>query len=288
MFAVTGITGQVGAVVGAKLLERGLPVRAIMRDVQKATSWRERGAEIATADMTDAAALAASFTGAEAIFLLIPPVFDPAPGFPQVKMIIEALKTALLKVAPKKIVCLSTIGAQAKEENLLTQLGLVEQALFELPVPIGFLRASWFMENSAWDIALASNGVMPSFLQPLDKPVPMVSVLDVGAVAAEMLEENWTGKRIIELEGPSRITPLQMAEAFSTVLGRPVHAEAIERGGWENLFRSQGMQNPSPRMRMLDGFNEGWIEFEGSKAEQRKGKTTFETAIRALMECHGQ
>ncbi|MDR9776905.1 NmrA family NAD(P)-binding protein [Rhizobium hidalgonense] len=284
MFAVTGITGQVGAVVGAKLLERGLPVRACMRNADKAGSWRDRGAEIAIAEMTDAAALGAAFAGAEAVFLSIPPAFDPASGFPVAKIIIEALKTALVKAAPKKVVCLSTIGAQAKEENLLTQLGLVEKALSALPMPIAFLRAGWFMENSAWDIAAAREGVMPSFLQPLDKPVPMVGVRDVGAVAAEMLQANWTGKRIIELEGHYRITPLQMAKTFATVLGRPVHAEKVDRDAWEALFRSQGMQNPGPRMRMLDGFNEGWIEFDGGEAGSRKGETTFETAIRALVE----
>lgn len=284
MFAVTGITGQVGAVVGAKLLERGLPVRAVMRNKEKAGSWRERGAEIAIAEMTDAAALADAFAGADAVFLLIPPAFDPALGFPQAKLIIEALKEALVKAAPKKVVCLSTIGAQAKQENLLTQLGLVERALSELPMPVAFLRAGWFMENSVWDIAPARDGVMPSFLQPLDKPVPMVGVRDVGAVAAEILQEDWTGKRIVELEGPYRITPLQMAEAFATVLGRPVHAEKVERDVWEALFRSQGMQNPGPRMRMLDGFNEGWIEFEGGEAGSRKGEIKFETAIRELVE----
>ncbi len=284
MFAVTGVTGQVGAVVGEKLLERGLPVRAVMRNEEKAGSWRDRGADIAIAEMMDAAALADAFAGAEAVFLLLPPAFDPAPGFPQAKLIIDALKTALMNAAPKKVVCLSTIGAQAKQENLLTQLGLVEQALSELPMPVAFLRAAWFMENSVWDIAPARDGVMPSFLQPLDKPVPMVGVRDVGAVAAEILQEDWAGKRVVELEGPYRITPLQMAEAFSTVLGRPVQAETIERDAWETLFHNQGMQNPEPRMRMLDGFNEGWIEFEGGQAGSRKGETTFETAVRALAE----
>lgn len=285
MFAVTGVTGQVGAVVGAKLLERGLPVRAVMRNAEKAGSWRDRGAEIAIAEMTDAAALAAAFEGAEAVFLLLPPAFDPAPGFPQVRAIIEALKTALTKAAPKKVVCLSTVGAQATEENLLSQLGLVEQALSALPLPITFLRAGWFMENSAWDIAPAKeSGIMPSFLQPLDKPVPMVAVRDVGVVAAEMLQQHWTGKRVVELEGPHRITPLQMAEAFSAVLGKTVRAEAVARETWEALFLSHGMQNPGPRMLMLDGFNEGWIEFEGGEAGSRKGETTFETAIRTLVE----
>ncbi|MBX5042563.1 NmrA family NAD(P)-binding protein [Rhizobium lentis] len=285
MFAVTGITGQVGAVVGANLIDQGLPVRAVLRNAKKAGAWRDRGAEIAIADMTDAPGLALAFEGAEGVFLLLPPSFDPAPGFPEVKAIIQALTTALTRAAPKKLVCLSTIGAQAKEENLLSQLGLVEQALSTLPMPIAFLRAGWFMENSAWDIAPArESGIMPSFLQPLAKTVPMVCVRDVGAVAAEMLQEDWTGQRIVELEGPFRITPLQMADAFSAVLGRTVRAEPVPRETWEALFLSQGMQNPRPRMRMLDGFNEGWIEFEGGKAGSRKGTTTFETALRKLVE----
>ncbi|RUM22302.1 NAD-dependent epimerase/dehydratase family protein [Rhizobium vallis] len=287
MFAVTGITGQVGAVVGAKLMDQGLPVRAVLRNAEKAGAWRDRGAEIAIADMTDAPDLARAFEGAEGVFLLLPPTFDPAPGFPQVKAIIEALKTALTKASPKKVVCLSTVGAQAKEENLLSQLGLFEQAMSTLPLPVAFLRAGWFMENSTWDIALArESGIMPSFLQPLTKPVPMVSVCDVGAVAAEMLQEDWAGKRIVELEGPFRITPLQMAEAFSIVLGKAVRAELVARETWEALFLNQGMQNPRPRMRMLDGFNEGWIEFGGGEAGSRKGTTTFETAIRKLVERH--
>ncbi|WP_205926993.1 hypothetical protein [Rhizobium sp. P32RR-XVIII] len=44
------------------------------------------------------------------------------------------------------------------------------------------------------------------------------------------------------------------------------------------------MQNPGPRIPMLDGFNEGWIEFEGGEAGSRKGKTTFEAAVRTLIE----
>ncbi|WP_064694150.1 NmrA family NAD(P)-binding protein [Rhizobium aegyptiacum] len=285
MFAVTGITGQVGAVVGANLIDQGLPVRAVLRNAEKAGVWRDRGAEIAIADMTDAPDLALAFEGAEGVFLLLPPRFDPAPGFPEVKAIIQALTTALTKASPKKVVCLSTIGAQAKEENLLSQLGLVEQALSTLPMPVAFLRAGWFMENSAWDIAPArESGIMPSFLQPLTKPVPMVCVRDIGAVAAEMLQEDWTGQRIVELEGPFRITPLQMAEAFSAVLGKTVRAEAVARETWEALFSNQGMQNPRPRMRMLDGFNEGWIEFEGGEARSHKGTTTFETALRKLVE----
>ena len=43
--------------------------------------WVERGCELAIAEMSDAAALARAFAGAEGVFVLIPPIFDPSPGF---------------------------------------------------------------------------------------------------------------------------------------------------------------------------------------------------------------
>jgi NAD(P)H dehydrogenase (quinone) len=43
------------------------------------------------------------------------------------------------------------------------------------------------------------------------------------------------------------------------------------------------MKNPEPRIQMLDGFNEGWIEFEG-KEMSRKGKVTLDTVLRTLIE----
>ena len=45
----------------------------------------------------------------------------------------------------------------------------------------------------------------------------------------------------------------------------------MPRDSWEGLFRSQGMKNPLPRIRMLDGFNEGWIDFEAGEGNTLKG-----------------
>jgi NAD(P)H dehydrogenase (quinone) len=263
MFAITGITGKVGGNVARKLLGGGCAVRAVVRDVRKGDGWAKRGCDVAVADIQDVAALTTAFAGAEGVFLLVPPNFDPAPGFPEARATAAALKAALEKTRPAKIIYLSTIGAQASEPNLLTQHTIIERVLVELPLPITFLRPAWFLENSRWDVAAArENGVIPSFLQPLDKPVSMVATADIGRVAAELLQEKWSGRKVVELEGPNRVTPNAVAATFAELLGRPVRMDAVPRETWESLFQSQGMKNPMPRIRMLDGFNEGWIEFE--------------------------
>jgi uncharacterized protein YbjT (DUF2867 family) len=284
MYSVMGVTGKVGGAVAASLLQAGQSVRAIVRDAGKGAAWQKRGAAIAIADLENPAALARAFAGAEGAFVMLPPLFDPAPDFAEAKRMIAALRTALAEGRPSRVVCLSTIGADAKETSLLSQLGLLEQALDDLPMPVTFLRAAWFLENAAWDVAPArETGVMASALQPMDKAFPMVASADVGRTAAALLQESWTGKRVVELEGPRRISPNDIAAALGEALGRPVRAAPIAREDWENLFRSQGMRNPGPRMRMLDGFNEGWIAFAEDGAKARKGTIGLAEVIRALV-----
>jgi len=288
MFAITGITGNVGGEVARNLLAAGRPVRAVLRDVRQGEAWAKRGCDLVGADINDVAALTAAFKGSEGVFLMVPSNFDPSPDFREARTIATTLSSALDAARPGKAVYLSTIGAQATHSNLLSQHTIIEQALRKLSLPITFLRPGWFMENSAWDVAPAKNGVISSFLQPLDKPVPMVATADIGRTAAELLQETFpekgSGRRVVELEGPQRVTPNEIASTFADLLGRPVRIEAVPRETWESLFKSQGMKNPTPRIQMVDGFNEGWIEFEGGEAGSRKGNVTLQTVLRTLIE----
>ncbi|MGM9480069.1 NAD(P)H-binding protein [Roseateles sp. NT4] len=282
MFAITGITGQVGRQLAGRLLAAGLPVRAVVRDAAKGEAWRARGCEVALAEMHDAAGLTEAFRGATAVFVLLPPVFDPSPDFDETRRHIAALAEALSAARPARVVALSTIGAQAAEPNLLSKLGVMEEVLGGLDLPVTFLRAAWFIENLAWDVAPArETGLMASYLQPLDRPVAMVATADVAEAAAELLQDDWAGQRVVDLEGPSRLAPVNLAAALASALRRDVRAEAVPRESWEARFRRDGMRNPGPRMRMLDGFNEGWIDFNA--ATSRKGRTTLEEVVRKLV-----
>jgi NAD(P)H dehydrogenase (quinone) len=285
MYAIMGITGQIGSVIGRILLAAKQPVRAVVRDAGKGQIWADRGCEIALANIEDTASLTTAFRGAEGVFVLVPPNFDPAPEFPEARAIAAALRTALEAARPARVVYLSTIGAQASQSNLLTQHTIIEATISELPTPITFLRPAWFMENSSWDVTPArGKGVIPSFLQPLDKAVPMVATADIGKVAAALLQETWSGHRVVELEGPQRVTPNEIAAIFAKLLGRSVRMEVVPRESWEALFKSQGMRNPIPRIRMLDGFNEGWIEFERGEAGSKKGNESLESVLKSLIE----
>jgi uncharacterized protein YbjT (DUF2867 family) len=288
MFTVMGVTGQVGGAIARQLLSTSQKIRAIVRDANKGGPWIASGCEIAIADVNDdvseSDALTRAFEGVEAAFVMLPPTFDPSPGFPEAQRAIANLCNALRIAKPGRIVCLSTIGGHVETPNLLSQLHMLEVAMRALPLPIAFVRPAWFMENSSWDIAPArQTGVVPSFLQPLDKPFPMIATRDIGRVAAELLVEPWDGTRVVEIEGPQRISPNQIAGTLAKLLRKEVRMDPVPRGTWESIFRSQGMSNPTPRMQMLDGFNEGWIEFESGESGSRKTATTLEEALELLV-----
>jgi uncharacterized protein YbjT (DUF2867 family) len=218
------------------------------------------------------------------VFVLMPPIFDPSPGFAEASGVISAVRDALVEARPARTVCLSTVGAQATQFNLLSQLAMMERELGALDLPIAFIRAAWFMENAAWDVASAREGVIQSFLQPLDRAIPMVATADIGAIAARLLGERWTGRRILELRSSVPVSPNELAAIFSRLLNHPVRAHAVSQAEWEPLFRMQGMRNPGPRMQMLDGFNQGWLAFEGGEGvEAVTGTTTLETVLRGLL-----
>jgi NAD(P)H dehydrogenase (quinone) len=282
MYAVTGITGKVGGIVARTLLAAGLPVRAVVRDADKGRPWAEQGCEVAIASIADAEGLTKAFSGVDGVFLRTPPDFDPEPGFPSTHEAIAAIKTAIAAARPGKVVFLSTVGAQVAEFNLLNNSKITEEGLRTVPVPVAFLRAAWFMENASWDVEAAKAGVVPSFLQPVDHPIPMVATADVGRTAADLLRESWTGQRIVELEGPRRYSANDVAAAFAEAVGHSVRMEPVPRDTWEALFRSQGMKHPMPRIRMIDGFNEGWIDFEGGGAEHRTGGIPLEPVLKDL------
>jgi NAD(P)H dehydrogenase (quinone) len=286
MYAVMGITGQVGSVVAESLLFHGEKVRAIVRDSNKAAALADRGVEMAAADYDDAIALETAFREVKGVFIMIPPNFAPSPDFREARQTIDAIGTALDHARPERIVYLSSIGAQQTSGlGLITALHLLEEKLDSLSIPSAALRAGWFMENSAWDIAPArEQGKLFSYLQPLDREFALVGTQDIGRIGAKTLLESWQGHRKLEVAGPRRYTPNNIATALSAVLHKSIDPVAVPRETWVSNFVSQGTpeNRTALRVEMLDAFNSGWIDFEIPGTEHITGKVELEEVIQSL------
>ena len=119
----------------------GKKIRAVVRDRSKAAAWARQGADVVVADMLDATALAHAFAGTQGVFVMIPANFAPAPGFPETRALVAALRTALDRSRPPKAVYLSSVGAHRESGlGLISQIHILERELGSLPIPNAIWR----------------------------------------------------------------------------------------------------------------------------------------------------
>jgi NAD(P)H dehydrogenase (quinone) len=284
MFAVMGITGNVGGAVADTLLQNGKQVRGIFRDAEKARSWEQKGVEIVPSNYDDH--LITAFSGVEGVFVMIPPNLIPEPGFPDSVVRIAAIKKALLAAKPPRAVLLSSWGSERTSGlGLIAANRIFEHELGDTGVPSAFLRPAWFMENLAYSLSAArSTGNYFSLYQPLERPYAMVATKDVGRIGAQTLLEDWQGNRVIEISGPNSYSSKDAAAALGVAIGRPIAPVAVPRGSWVDTLAQNGM--PADRsgayIEMVDSLNSGWIDFGVPGTEHTKGTTDLVSTVKAL------
>jgi hypothetical protein len=132
-----------------------------------------------------------------------------------------------------------------------------------------FVRAGYFVENWGAVLPAAAEGVLPTFLDP-DAPIPMVSSVDIGAQAADMLLDDG-GARVVELAGPIDLGPGQVAQAVSALLGAPVRALRRPVGTVADSFVRFGFSAHIGRLvqEMYAGYAAGRVAFEGAPVRGR-------------------
>jgi NAD(P)H dehydrogenase (quinone) len=285
-YAILGVTGQVGRAAAEQLLTDGARIRAIVRSEANRTIWRERGAETAVATLDDATRLRAAFEGVDGVFIMTPTWFEAQDMFAENAKALSALRQALCAVSSTKVVLLSSIGAQRPQgTGAIMKLHAMEVAFADLPC-VTSIRAGWFMENFAGLVALArETGVLPSMLAPLDREVPMIAAVDIGRTVAEVLQKDWSGQRVIELEGPRRYTPNDVAAAFAGALDRDVEAKVLPATEWHATYLSWGLtpRSAAAMTEMLHGFNTEWISYEKDEAETTHRATPLEAVLSELI-----
>ena len=120
---------------------------------------------------------------------------------------------------------------------------------------------------------------MPFFYAPLERKFPLVATRDIGLAGARVLQESWTGVRVLEVDGPEGGTDLhETAAAFGRALDREVKAVQLPEAAWQSVLEGMGM--PADRtglyIEMVKSFNSGWIHFDNPETERFHGPTTIE------------
>ena len=285
MYVVFGAAGHTGSVVAETLLARGKKVRVVARDIKRLERFTKKGAEPAVADANDAASLGKAFSGAQAVYALIPPNPSAADVLAYEEQISDAIVSAIEKSGVKHAVILSSFGADKQEKtgpvlglhNFEKKLGVLAQ------LNALYLRAGYFMENILPQVGVIRN--MGSMVGPVraDLPLPMIATRDIGAAAAEaLLKLDFQGKRTHELLGARDVSYIEVAKAVGVAIGKPdLEYRQMPAAALKPALMQMGMSASfvDLLLEMSDALNSGYMKALEPRSAGNTTATTIEDFV---------
>jgi uncharacterized protein YbjT (DUF2867 family) len=285
MYVITGATGNTGSVVAEKLLAKGEKVRVIGRDAKRLERFTKKGAEPFVADATDAGVLTKAFSGAKAVYAMIPPNLTSPEVRALQERVSDGMAAAITKSGVSHAVVLSSYGAdKADKTGPVVGLHNLEKKLDGIAgLNALYLRAGYFMENILPQVGvIQSLGMVAGPIRP-DLPLPMIATRDIGAVAAEaLLKLDFDGKRPFELQGAGDVTYVEVAKIVGAAIGKPDLAyKQMPAAQLKPALMQIGMSSNMADLllEMADALNSGYMKMLEARSQANTTPTTFKTFV---------
>jgi uncharacterized protein YbjT (DUF2867 family) len=215
MILITGANGTNGREIIKQFAEKGIRVKAMVRNAAKADDIRALGAEVVEGDFAVPESLDAALVGVEKA-LMLPAIVPNAVELQ--RNFIEAAQRANTQL----IVKFSAIGADPKSPMRLGRWHGDAEKLMEVSgIPFVHLRPNGFMQNFLGFGSLIANQGL--FTQPGgDARISHVDVRDIAAVIVRVLTEDSHIGKTYTITGSEALSFDQVAEKISQVIGKPV------------------------------------------------------------------
>jgi uncharacterized protein YbjT (DUF2867 family) len=259
---ITGATGHIGTQLIQQLAAKGYPLRALVRNREKAAGLPQ-AVERVTGDLARPATLSAAVEGVDRVFLL-----DPSTGLECTRNMVEAS----LQAGVRLIVDLSSIGAGLDPVPILLRVFSDREVLIKASgVAWTFLRPGQFMSNALWwRPAIKAEGVVRDPVGP--GRTACIDPADIAAVAAIALTQEGHAGETYTLTGGELLTTRQQVEILARVLGRSIDYVEItpEEAAQEAL--ATGMDQAS--VAALREYNERLRADEGAIITDDVGRVT--------------
>lgn len=228
---VTGAIGLQGGAAASHLVSYGHHVRILDGDPERAKGPGDPNLEVVHHERGDREGLKRALDGMEGVFLITPSDEDPEKEFSHGKAWIDACAEQRID----HIVYSSVCGANKKTGvPHFESKHRVEEHLKESGISWTILRPVWFMEHfGSWYRPSIEKGVLSTPIRA-DRHLRMVSVDDVGRVAAEAFTKpmKFVGREL-DIAG-DKLTMTEIAEEISRVLSHSVRYEQIPGDRAEN------------------------------------------------------
>jgi uncharacterized protein YbjT (DUF2867 family) len=285
MYVITGATGHTGGIVAKTLVGLGQKVRAIGRSADRLEALAAEGAEPFVCDITDAATLTKAFSGAKAVYAMVPPSMTSQNYRADQDRASNAIAEAVEKARVEYVVSLSSVGAdKAQGTGPVVGLHYLEQKLNRIPgLNALHLRPGYFMENT-----LAQAGIIQTMgitAGPVrgDLALPMIATRDIGVAAAKrLLDLDFTDKQTRELLGQWDVSYDDAARIIGKAIGKPdlkyvILPDEQVRGAFLQMGISENVADLI--LEMSAALNSGYMEPLEERTAENTTPTSFETFV---------
>ena len=237
--AVTGATGQLGRLVVAALLERGVPaenVVAAVRNPAKATELASRGVQVRHADYAQPETLARALRGADRLLLVSG---TPGDRVAEHANVIEAAKQADVQL----IAYTGILNAGTTTMLLAADHKATEQLIEDSGIPYAFLRNGWYTENYLMELeATLEHGFAGASGNGRFTPAARADFAE--AAAAVLTDHAGATDVAYELGGDQVVTMADMAALLAEAAGRPVAYTDLPVEQYAGVLTGAGLPEP--------------------------------------------
>lgn len=257
MIVITTPTGDIGRQVLDRALDRGEPVRVIVRDPFRLPAHVRAQVEVVTGSHAEAGTIAKALEGADQLFWLVPPAGFRDAG-PARHYYLDFARAAAQEAASRgvRMVHVTSLGHGYQDEAGLLSAALDMDELIESSgVQYRALALPYFMENLLRQIQPISEQGVFTMANIADRPLLTVATRDVAATAAKLLLDTaWRGQARVPLVSPDSLTPDAMAEIISETLGHTVRYQHVPLAQLEAGMVQRGA-SPALAQDMADMVN---------------------------------
>ena len=219
---VTGSLGNIGKPLTIELVEKGHTVTVISSKPEKKKDIEALGATAAIGSLEDVDFLVSTFTGADAVYAMVPPNLTAPDPREHYRSIGSSYAQAMQRSGIKRVVHLSSWGAHLDQgTGFIVGSHDVEGILNELSdVAITHLRAGYIYYNLYNYVDMIKEAGFIGANYGGDDKLVMVAPKDIAAAAAEELETPTTNKKVRYVVSDEH-TANEVAHILGAAIGKP-------------------------------------------------------------------
>jgi uncharacterized protein YbjT (DUF2867 family) len=212
---VIGGRSKIGSALITELLDRGQPVRALVRAGETAGSL-PAAAEAVTGDLADEGSLVAAMAGIERVFLLSSPHPDAVSWH---RHAIDAARRTQVQLLVRS----SILGADREPApEFISAHTTCDRYLESSGLPYAIVRPNLFLQNVPESTVPSIDASGTFYADAGQARISMVDTRDVAAVAAVALTEPGQAGAHYDVTGPEALSYTDVAAKLTSAMGRPV------------------------------------------------------------------